>query len=188
MNAWNSSTVRRNAWSDFSCVVLTRTMHSVSVETTARGAAHFLSTEQSCQTPSKAFEQPYEGAQILERSDCLLGLDPPDVLDQVLERVDQEQTDLVPEEALQRARLLKAVPQSTAACPTSGRSGVSRDAPRGPAGRGDAQRVHEIVDAHRDDVAVFPARHRDAEVPLLVLVGAEDGTVCSENASSERNL
>ena len=36
------------------------TMHSVPVATKARSAAHFLSTEQSCRTPSKPILQPHE--------------------------------------------------------------------------------------------------------------------------------
>ena len=43
--------------------------------------------------------------------DPLLGLDPQDVLDQVLGRIDQEQTGLQPEDPMRRARILKAVPQ-----------------------------------------------------------------------------
>ena len=75
-------------------------MHSVSVATTARGAAQFLSTEQSSRTTSKALEQPHERLQRLDGCHRLLDLDPPDVLDHVLERVDQMQADLLPEDAL----------------------------------------------------------------------------------------
>ena len=87
------------------------TMHSVAVATTARGA-HFLSTEQSCRTPSKrAVRSGWTWPKVprLDGSHHLLDLDPPDVLDQGLECIDRAQADLLPEEALRRARLLKAV-------------------------------------------------------------------------------
>ena len=76
------------------------TMHSVSVATTARSAAQFLSTEQSCRTPSKALEQPHERLQHLDGCHRLLDLHQPDVIGQVLERVDQAEEDLLPEDAL----------------------------------------------------------------------------------------
>ena len=76
------------------------TIHSVSVATTARSTAKFGSTEQSCRTPSKALEQPHERLQHLDGCHRLLDLDPPDVLGHVLERVDQMQADLLPEDAL----------------------------------------------------------------------------------------
>ena len=187
MNAWYSSTVRRNAWNDLSRIVLTRTMHSVSVATTAR-TAQFLSTEQSCRTPSKHAARSgstRRNVQRLDRSDRLLGLDPPDVLDRALERVDLEQADLLPEEALRRARLLKAVQQHPVRhvrlLEDRVRPGLRPRRVRRP----DAQRVHERVDARRDDVAVVPERHGDAEVPLQDPVGAEDAAVLSENDSSD---
>ena len=75
-------------------------MHSVSVATTARSTAKFGSTEQSSRTTSKAHEQPHERLQHLDGCNRPLDLDPPDVLDHVLERVDQAQEDLLPEDAL----------------------------------------------------------------------------------------
>ena len=75
-------------------------MRSVSVATTARSTAKFGSTEQSSPTPSKALEQPHERLQRLDGCNRLPDLDPPEVLGQVLERVDQAQADLLPEDAL----------------------------------------------------------------------------------------
>ena len=75
-------------------------MRSVSVATTARSTAKFGSTEQSSPTPSKAIEQPHERLQRLDRSHRLLDLHQPDVIGQVLERVDQAEEDLLPEDAL----------------------------------------------------------------------------------------
>ena len=74
---------------------------------------------------------------------------------------------------------------STAACPASGRSSAPEIRPH-RVRRPDAQRVHERVDAPRDDVAVVPARRRAVEVPLQDLVRAEDGAVLSGNVSSDR--
>ena len=163
-------------------------MHSVAVATTARGA-HFLSTEQSCQTPSKrAVRSGWTRPKVprLDGSHHLLDLDPPDVLDQGLERIDRAQADLLPEEALRRARLLKAVQQHPVHLVRLFEGRLRPGLRPRRVRRPDAQRVHERVDAPRDDVAVVPARHRDVEVPLWDIIRAEYGAVLSENVSSER--
>ena len=161
-------------------------MHSVSVATTARSAAQFVSADQSCWTPLKAPEQPHERLQRLDGSHPLIDLDPQDVLDQGLECIDRAQADLLPEEALRRARLLKAVQQLPVQLVRLFEGRLRPGLRPRRVRRPDAQRVHERVDAPRDDVAVVPARHRDVEVPLWDIIRAEYGAVLSENVSSER--
>ena len=131
-----------------------------------------------------ALEQPHERLQRLDRRDRLLDFDPPDVLDQVLERIDRAQADLLAQDALRRAPLLKAVPQHPQQLVRLLEGRVRPEIRPHRVRRPDAQRVHERVDAPRDDVAIIPARRRDTEVALQDPAGAEDAVVLPENVSS----